>query len=90
MIVRQVTNRLHEGGLRRSAVRTSKFFGEVMEAKLKIIVQVIFHIDDNFNRFKEMKKYHFRDELQKRKLSLVLIGKTAMIVRNIITGGQFS
>ena len=29
-----------------------------------------------------MKKYHFRDELQKRKLSFVLIGKTAMIVRN--------
>ena len=49
MIVRQVTNRLYEGGLRKSAVRISKFFGEVIEAKLKIIVLVIFHIDDNFN-----------------------------------------
>ena len=49
MIVRQVTNRLCEGGLRKSAVRISKFFGEVMKAKLKIMVQVMFHIDDNFN-----------------------------------------
>ena len=29
-----------------------------------------------------MKKYPFRDELQKRKLNLVLTGKTAMTVRN--------
>ena len=56
MIVRQVTNRLQEGGLRKSAVRISKFFGEVMKAKLKIIVKVIFHIDENF---KEMKKIPF-------------------------------
>ena len=49
MIVRQVTNRLHEGGLRKYVARISKLFGEVMKAKLKIIVQVIFHIDENFN-----------------------------------------
>ena len=49
MIVRQVTDRLQEGGLRKSVVRISKVFGEVMKAKLKIIVQVIFHIDENFN-----------------------------------------
>ena len=49
MIVRQVTDRLQEGGLRKSAVRISKFFGEVMKAKLKIIVQVIFHVNENFN-----------------------------------------
>ena len=49
MIVRQVTNRLQKGGLRKNAVRMSKVFGEVMKAKLKIIVQVIFHIDENFN-----------------------------------------
>ena len=55
MIVRQVTNHLHEGGLRKSAVRISKFFGEVMEAKLKIIVQVIFHIDDNLNNSRKRK-----------------------------------
>ena len=49
MIVRQVANRLQEGGLRKSAVRISKIFWEVMKAKSKIIVQVIFHIDENFN-----------------------------------------
>ena len=53
MIVRQVTNRLQEGGLRKSAVQISKFFGEVMKSKLKIIVQVIFHIDENFNNSKK-------------------------------------
>ena len=42
MIVRQVTNRLQEGGLRESAVRISKLFGDVVKAKLKIIVQVIY------------------------------------------------
>ena len=31
-----------------------------------------------------MKKYHFRDELRKRKLNPVLIGKTEMIVRNYL------
>ena len=49
MIVRQVTNGLQEGGLRKSAVRISKFVGEVMKVKLKITVQVIFHTDENFN-----------------------------------------
>ena len=46
MIVRQVTNRLQEG---KSAVRILNIFGEVMKAKSKIIVQEIFHIDENFN-----------------------------------------
>ena len=55
MIVRQVTNSLHEGGLLKSAVRISKFFGKVMKTKLKIIVQVIFHIDDNFNNSRKGK-----------------------------------
>ena len=49
MIVRQVTKRLQEGGLRKSTVRISMYFGEVMKAKPKIIVQVIFQIDENFN-----------------------------------------
>ena len=56
MIVRQVTtNRLQEGGLRKSAVRISKLFREVMKAKLKIIVQEIFHIDENFNNSRKWK-----------------------------------
>ena len=55
MIVRQVTNRLQECGLRKSAVQISKIFGEVMKGKLKIIVQVIFHVHENFNNSRKWK-----------------------------------
>ena len=40
---------LQEGSSCESAVRISKFFREIMQDRLIIVFQVIFHIDEDFN-----------------------------------------
>ena len=37
----------------KSAVQISKFLGEIMKSKSKIIVQVIFHTNEDFNNLRK-------------------------------------
>ena len=49
MIIRQVPFAFQEGRFRKGTVRILKFFSEIMKDQSKIIFQVIFYIDQDFN-----------------------------------------
>ena len=46
---------LHNGSYRKSAAWISKHFGKIIKDQSKIVLQVIFHINGNFNNSRKLR-----------------------------------